>query len=60
MSQSAERIRTIAEMPAQRPKTPRPPRCPHPAWRAMFLIIQDGRIFYHARAMGFEFAEHSE
>ncbi len=25
--------------------------------QAMFLIIQDGGIFYHARAMGFEFAE---
>ncbi len=25
--------------------------------RAMFLIVQDGGIFYHARAMGFEFAE---
>jgi quercetin dioxygenase-like cupin family protein len=24
---------------------------------AMFLIIQDGGIYYHARAMGFEFAE---
>ncbi len=24
---------------------------------ALFLIIQDGGIFYHARAMGFEFAE---
>jgi gentisate 1,2-dioxygenase len=26
--------------------------------QAMFLIVQDGGIFYHARAMGFEFAEH--
>lgn len=26
--------------------------------RAMFLIIQDGGIYYHARAMGFEFREH--
>jgi gentisate 1,2-dioxygenase len=26
--------------------------------QARFLIIQDGGIFYHARAMGFEFAEH--
>lgn len=26
--------------------------------QAMFLIIQDGGIYYHARAMGFEFAEH--
>ena len=25
--------------------------------QAMFLIVQDGGIFYHARAMGFEFAE---
>lgn len=25
--------------------------------RAMFLIVQDGGIFYHTRAMGFEFAE---
>ncbi len=25
--------------------------------RAMFLIIQDGGIYYHARAMGFEFVE---
>ena len=25
--------------------------------RALFLIVQDGGIFYHARAMGFEFAE---
>jgi gentisate 1,2-dioxygenase len=26
--------------------------------QALFLIIQDGGIFYHTRAMGFEFAEH--
>lgn len=25
--------------------------------QAMFLIVQDGGFFYHARAMGFEFAE---
>ncbi len=25
--------------------------------QAMFLIVQDGGLFYHARAMGFEFAE---
>jgi gentisate 1,2-dioxygenase len=25
--------------------------------RAMFLIVQDGGIFYHTRAMGFEFAD---
>tara|TARA_E500000331_G_scaffold275630_1_gene268078 strand:+ start:1012 stop:1185 length:174 start_codon:yes stop_codon:yes gene_type:complete len=25
--------------------------------RAMFLIIQDGGLYYHTRAMGFEFAE---
>ncbi len=25
--------------------------------QALFLIVQDGGIFYHARAMGFEFAE---
>jgi gentisate 1,2-dioxygenase len=25
--------------------------------QAMFLIVQDGGIFYHTRAMGFEFAE---
>ena len=25
--------------------------------QAMFLIIQDGGIYYHSRAMGFEFAE---
>lgn len=25
--------------------------------QAMFLIVQDGGIFYHARAMGFDFAE---
>ena len=24
---------------------------------AMFLIIQDGGIYYHARATGFEFCE---
>ena len=28
--------------------------------QAMFLIIQDGGLFYHARAMGFEFAEQPE
>ena len=28
--------------------------------QAMFLIVQDGGLFYHARAMGFEFAEHPE
>jgi gentisate 1,2-dioxygenase len=28
--------------------------------QAKFLIIQDGGIFYHARAMGFEFADHPE
>jgi len=28
--------------------------------QAMFLIVQDGGLFYHARAMGFEFAEHAE
>jgi gentisate 1,2-dioxygenase len=28
------------------------------AAQARFLIIQDGGIFYHARAMGFEFVEH--
>lgn len=28
--------------------------------RAMFLIVQDGGLFYHARAMGFEFAEQPE
>lgn len=28
--------------------------------QAMFLIVQDGGIFYHARAMGFEFADHPE
>lgn len=27
---------------------------------ALFLIIQDGGIFYHARAMGFEFTEQPE
>lgn len=26
--------------------------------RALFLIVQDGGIYYHTRAMGFEFAEH--
>jgi gentisate 1,2-dioxygenase len=26
--------------------------------QALFLIIQDGGIYYHARAMGFEFTEH--
>ena len=26
--------------------------------QALFLIVQDGGIYYHARAMGFEFAEH--
>ena len=26
--------------------------------RSMFLIVQDGGFYYHARAMGFEFAEH--
>ena len=26
--------------------------------QARFLIVQDGGLFYHARAMGFEFAEH--
>ena len=26
--------------------------------RAMFLIVQDGGLYYHTRAMGFEFAEH--
>jgi gentisate 1,2-dioxygenase len=26
--------------------------------QALFLIIQDGGIYYHTRAMGFEFAEH--
>ena len=25
--------------------------------RALFLIVQDGGLYYHARAMGFEFAE---
>ena len=25
--------------------------------KAMFLIVQDGGLYYHARAMGFEFAE---
>jgi gentisate 1,2-dioxygenase len=28
--------------------------------QALFLIVQDGGIFYHARAMGFAFAEHPE
>ena len=28
--------------------------------QAKFLIIQDGGIFYHARAMGFEFADHPD
>ena len=28
--------------------------------QAMFLIVQDGGIFYHTRAMGFEFAEQPE
>ena len=28
--------------------------------QAMFLIVQDGGLFYHARAMGFAFAEHPE
>lgn len=26
--------------------------------RALFLIVQDGGLYYHTRAMGFEFAEH--
>ena len=26
--------------------------------RAMFLIIQDGGLYYHGRTMGFEFADH--
>ena len=26
--------------------------------QALFLIIQDGGIYYHTRAMGFEFCEH--
>lgn len=25
--------------------------------RAMFLIVQDGALYYHTRAMGFEFAQ---
>jgi hypothetical protein len=25
---------------------------------ALFLIIQDGGLYYHTRAMGFEFADH--
>ena len=28
--------------------------------QALFLIVQDGGIYYHARAMGFEFAEHPQ
>lgn len=28
--------------------------------QAKFLIIQDGGIYYHARAMGFEFADHPD
>ena len=28
--------------------------------QALFLIVQDGGIFYHTRAMGFEFAEHPD
>jgi len=28
--------------------------------QALFLIVQDGGIYYHARAMGFEFAEHPD
>ena len=28
--------------------------------QALFLIIQDGGLYYHTRAMGFEFAEHPE
>lgn len=28
--------------------------------QAMFLIVQDGGFFYHARSMGFEFAEHRQ
>lgn len=28
--------------------------------QAMFLIVQDGGLFYHARAMGFEFTGHPE
>jgi len=28
--------------------------------QALFLIVQDGGIYYHARAMGFEFAEHRD
>ncbi len=28
--------------------------------QAMFLIVQDGGLFYHARAMGFEFTEQPE
>ena len=26
--------------------------------QALFLIVQDGGIYYHTRAMGFEFADH--
>jgi quercetin dioxygenase-like cupin family protein len=26
--------------------------------RALFLIVQDGGLYYHTRAMGFEFSEH--
>jgi gentisate 1,2-dioxygenase len=26
--------------------------------QALFLIVQDGGLYYHTRAMGFEFAEH--
>ena len=25
--------------------------------QALFLIVQDGGLYYHTRAMGFEFAE---
>ena len=28
--------------------------------QALFLIIQDGGFYYHARAMGFEFADHPQ
>ncbi len=28
--------------------------------QALFLIVQDGGIYYHTRAMGFEFAEHPD
>ena len=39
-----------------------PPGAPHShhnegAELALFLIVQDGGLYYHARAMGFEFAE---